>query len=93
MGVSTESRASTKQPPHHQTRAAPRKEVTSHPQIGESRAAVARGLFDELALLRRAGSLLKGDPGEARRFLSLYDERYPEGALREDYNVLMIRLG
>jgi hypothetical protein len=75
MGVPTESRASTKQPPLHQTRATHRKGSAAHPEVGESRAAVARGLFDELALLRRAGSLLKGDPVEARRFLSLYVER------------------
>lgn len=92
MSVPTQSRLQTKQYQAQETRAAHPQESASRLPPGESRAVTTRGLFDELALLRRAGILLKSEPAEARRLLSVYDERYPEGVLREDYDVLMVRL-
>jgi hypothetical protein len=49
-------------------------------------------LAEEAQLLESARSKLAKDPGAARKLLSLYDAKFPKGALKEERTLLAVKL-
>jgi hypothetical protein len=54
-------------------------------------AAAKTPLADEVALLRRVRAVVDSDPEEAWRLLGEYHKRHPDGALRAEYQALVVR--